>query len=71
MGMGRRGVKFQDEGREWRFPDLLYPDDLVFCGESEGDLGVMLGDFVELCKRKVNTGKSVDGIRLEHVSEFK
>ena len=23
MGMGRSGVRFQEEGREWRLPDLL------------------------------------------------
>ena len=70
MGMGRRGVSF-------------------LCGELEEDLRVMLGRFVEVCRRglKVNEGKSkvrelngqeglecrlvhVDGIRMEHVSEF-
>ena len=35
MGMGRRGVRFQEEGRELRLPGLLYADDLVLCGESE------------------------------------
>ena len=34
MGMGRRGLRFQEEGREWRLPGLLYADDLVLCGES-------------------------------------
>ena len=29
MGMGKRGVRFQEEGREWRLPDLFYADDLV------------------------------------------
>ena len=33
MGMGRRGVRFQEEGREWRLPGLLYADDLVLCGK--------------------------------------
>ena len=33
MGMGRRRMRFQKEGREWRLPDLLYADDLVLCGE--------------------------------------
>ena len=28
MGMGRRGVRFQ-EGRAWILPGLLYADDLV------------------------------------------
>ena len=26
--MGRRGESFQEEGREWRLPVLLYSDDL-------------------------------------------
>ena len=29
MGMGRNGVRFQEEGREWRLSGLLYADDLV------------------------------------------
>ena len=29
MGMGRRGVRFLEEGREWKLPGLLYADDLV------------------------------------------
>ena len=61
MGMGRRGVRFQDEGREWRKPGLLYADDLVLCGELEEHLRVMVGHFVEVCRRiglKVNAGKS-------------
>ena len=28
-------MRFQEEGREWIFPDLLYADDLVLCDESE------------------------------------
>ena len=28
MGMGRRGVRFIEEGIEWRLPGLLYTDDL-------------------------------------------
>ena len=56
-----RGVRFQEEGREWRLPGLLYTDDLVFCGESEEDLRAMVGCFVEVCRRrglKVNAVKS-------------
>ena len=30
MGMGRRGVCFLKDGREWRFSGLLYADDLVY-----------------------------------------
>ena len=61
MGMGRREVRFQEEGREWRFPGLLYADDLVLCGESEKDLRAVVGRFIEVCRRiglKVNAGKS-------------
>ena len=86
MGMGRRGVRFQEEGREWRLPVLLYAEDLVLSGESEEDLKALVGCFLELCRRgslKVNEGDSaelkeglecdvcVDGICLEHVSKFK
>ena len=49
MGMGRR-VRFMEGGREWRLPGLLYADDLILCGESEEDLRVMVGWFVEVCK---------------------
>ena len=48
MGMGRRRVRFQEEGREWRLPEFLYADDLVLCGESEEDLRVMEGCFVDV-----------------------
>ena len=70
-------------------PGLLYADDMVLSGESEDDLRVMVGCFVEVCRRgclKVDAGGSkvmvlggeerlecevcVDGICLEHVSEF-
>ena len=49
------------EVREWRFPGLLYANDLVLSGESEEDLKVMVGHFVEVCRRrglKFNAGKS-------------
>ena len=49
------------EGREWRLPGLLYADALVMCGELEENLRLMVGQFVEICKRrglKVNAGKS-------------
>ena len=29
MGMGRRGARFQEEGREWRLARLLNADDLL------------------------------------------
>ena len=61
MGMGRRGVRFQEEGREWIMPGFLYADDLVLCGEWEEDLRAMVGRFAEVCRRKclkANAGKS-------------
>ena len=42
-------------------PALLYADYLVLCGESEEDLGVMIGHFVKVGKisgLKVNADKS-------------
>ena len=45
MGMGRRGMRFLEEGREWVLPGLLYVDDLIMCGKSEerpeGDSGMV------------------------------
>ena len=75
MGIGRRIVRFLEE-RRVRLPGLLYADDLIMCGESEEGLRAMVRRFFEVCRRgmKVIAGKSkvhVDGIRLEHVSEFK
>ena len=61
MGVGRRGVRFQEEPREWRLPGLLYADDLVLRVESEEDLRAILGRFIEVCRRrglKVNADKS-------------
>ena len=58
MGMGRSGVSFLQDGREFRLPDLLYADDLVLCGGSEEELRVMVGWFAEVCIRKVYAGKS-------------
>ena len=58
MGMG---VRFLEEGREWRLPGFLYADALVLCGESEEDLMAMVGHFLEVFKRrglKVSVGKS-------------
>ena len=60
MGMGKKGERFQEEGREWRLPGLLYEDDLVLCGKSEEDLRTMVGRFAEVCRRRgleVNAGK--------------
>ena len=30
-------MSFLEDGKEWRLPGLLYTDDLVLCGSSEGD----------------------------------
>ena len=54
-------MRFLEDGRECRLPDLLYAEDLVQCGESEEGLRAMMGQFVEVCRRgglKVNAGKS-------------
>ena len=90
MGMGRRGVRYLEDGTEWRLPIFLYAYNLALCGESEEDLRVMVGRFAEVSTRRglmINAGKSkvmilsgeerlefefhVDGIHLEHASEFK
>ena len=80
IGIGRIGVKFLEKGREWRLVDLFYEDDLVLCGESEEKLKVMVGHFVDVCRRglKVNADKrkvmvlfgeeELDGLQLEQVS---
>ena len=40
---GKKGVKFLENGSEWRLPSLLYADDLVVYGESKEDLRGMAG----------------------------
>ena len=40
------------EGREWRLSGLLCADNLVLCGELKEDLRAMVGQFVEVCRRK-------------------
>ena len=66
------------EGRGWRLLGLLYVDDLVLCDELEEDLRAMVGRFAGKSKVMVLGWEEmlecevyVDGIRLEHVSEFK
>ena len=49
--MGRRGVRFREDGREWRLPSLLYADDLVLRGELEEDQRAM-GDDLLRCVGK-------------------
>ena len=34
IGMGRREVRFLEDGKEWRLPGLLYADDLVLSSKS-------------------------------------
>ena len=52
LEMGRKEIRFQEVGREWRLLSLLYLDDLVLCGELEEDLRAMVGHFIEVCRRK-------------------
>ena len=40
-----------EDGIEWTLLCLLYADDLVLCGESEGDLRMMVGRFDEVYRR--------------------
>ena len=61
MRMGRKGMRFLEEGREWRLPGLLCAGELVLYGESDEELRALVGRFVEVCRRsglKVNAGKS-------------
>ena len=60
MMEGKKGVRLQEEGTEWRLPSLLNANDLGLCGGSEEDLRVMVGHFAEVCRRglKVNAGKN-------------
>ena len=43
MGMGRKEMKFMEEGGEWRSPNFLYADDLVLCGKLEEEMIAMVG----------------------------
>ena len=52
---------FLEDRREGILLGLLYADDLVLCGELEEDLRTMVGQFVEVCRRrglKLNAVKS-------------
>ena len=60
-------VRVQKEERDWRLPGLLSAYYLVLYGELGEHLKVMVGCFVEVCKRmvlKANTEQG-DGIRRE------
>ena len=52
MRMGRRGVSFLEDGREWRLLSFLYADDLVVRGDSEDDLRVTVGRFIKVYRRR-------------------
>ena len=47
----KKGVRFQEDKREWRLPSLFYADDLVLCSESEEDLRAMVGRFASMQER--------------------
>ena len=51
MGIRKKGVRFEEEGREWKLPGILYADDLVLRSESEEDLRAILARFIEVCRR--------------------
>ena len=46
MRIYRREIKFQEEGREWRLPSVLYANDLVFFCESVENMRAMVGCFI-------------------------
>ena len=50
MEIGRTGVRFLEEGSEWRLPGLLFADDLILCDESKIHQRAMMGLFVEVCR---------------------
>ena len=60
-GDGKSGREVLRGGERRRLPGVLYWDDLALCAESEEDLRVLKGSFVEVCKRrglKVTVDKS-------------
>ena len=75
MWLGRRGMRFLEDGREGRLLDILYADDLVLCSESEEDLRVMVGRLTEVRRRRglrVNAGNNkVMVLNGEEESELK
>ena len=50
--MGRRGLRFLENKREWRLRGFLYAEDLVLCGETEEELRSIGKRFVEVCRRR-------------------
>ena len=60
-GDGEEGSDLPGGGKRVEIAWPLYADHLILCGESEEDLRVMVGHFVEVCRRrgqKVNAVKS-------------
>ena len=60
MEIERLEVKFSEDERKWRLRCLWYTDDAVLFGESEEDLRMVVGRFIEVHKRnglKVNRDK--------------
>ena len=54
-------MSFLEDRGKWRFPGLLYADDLVLCVELEEDLRAIVEQFAEVCRKrglKINAGKS-------------
>ena len=61
MEVGKRGLRFQEEVREWRLTGFLYAKNLILFDGLEEDLRAMLRRFVEVCRRrglKFNATKS-------------
>ena len=46
------GVRFLEDGREWRLLDLLYAENLILYSELKEDLKMMVGHFVDVSRRK-------------------
>ena len=53
MRIERMGLRFMEEGREWRLPGFLYADNLFFCDDLEEELRARGRHFVEVCGKEV------------------
>ena len=58
MGMERLGVRFSEEGNEWRLPNLLKVNDLALCGELEVNLRVIIGHFGQVGRSRSLKGNT-------------
>ena len=59
--MKKDGSEVSGEGERLEMPGFIYADDFSLCDESEEDVKVRVGCFVEVCRRrglKVNANKS-------------